>query len=141
MNKEKEIIYTGDNSIIYHEKKGDKSYARKILRSEFPTPDQILNFNNELEFTQDLKVEGVRKVISKERIQNKHSLLLEYIDGVTLKEAFIDNRRTLSEILEMFIKITNSLIEIHRQGIIHITFFGLRMKRNRLLLILVFQLN
>ena len=119
MIQEREIIYSGDNSIIYLEPNGSRVKARKVLRSEYPTPDQILNFNNEFEFTKELNIPGVRKVLKKERQDNKHTLLLEYLEGATMKEAFVDQRRSLEDMLDAFVKISEALIEIHHHSIIH----------------------
>jgi predicted ATPase/tRNA A-37 threonylcarbamoyl transferase component Bud32 len=115
----KNVIYNGENSIIYLENKGDKKVARKILRSEYPKPNQILNFNNELNFTVDLDHPGVRKAIDGKKEEGKHVLYLEYIEGVTLYDAFVQERRSLKEILAAFIKICDALAYVHNAGIIH----------------------
>ncbi|MCP9234466.1 adenylate/guanylate cyclase domain-containing protein [Lewinella sp. JB7] len=92
---------------------------RKTLNYEFPTPREIVKFYNEHDITLDLDVPGVRRTLGKEKVKNRHSLLLEWVDAPTLAAAFREKPEDLADFLEVAISLTRALAGIHERGIIH----------------------
>jgi histidine kinase len=120
MNKARQLIYESDESLIYiDESASQERRLLKVLRSSAPDLDQILRFNNEYEFTKNLQIEGVRKALERKKDESQYALVLEYVDGCTLEEAFIGKKHSLEKILEVFIHITEALGKLHEKGIIH----------------------
>jgi len=118
MSHPRQLIYESDESLIYIEDLGSKKQIVKILHAEFPTPDQILRFNNEYEYTHNLNIPGIRKSLGK-RKENEHSvLLLEYVEGKTLDATF-EGPVDLVLGLHIFIKLAQSLRKLHEIGLIH----------------------
>ncbi len=115
----KKVLYNGENSVIYLDKVDGKDVAVKILRSEFPTAEEILNFNNELFYTSEMNHQGIRKVIRAEQEDGKHTLTLKYINGDSFYNAFVAERKPLEKILSAFIKIADALAYVHSKGIVH----------------------
>ncbi|MEM7530625.1 MAG: AAA family ATPase [Chloroflexota bacterium] len=116
---------------------GSQSVVIKVLKSDRPTRRQIVQFNNEYELTKDLNVAGVRKGLSMTTIEGRYALVLDYIEGKTLKEALIQDNgvdhngvehsalrnlptaQFLADFLHLALAITNALDEIHQHRIIH----------------------
>ncbi len=116
-----EKIYESKNSIIY---KGlspvsENHVVVKILNNEFPTEEEIQQFNKEYEIINELKIKGIRKVLAKDTADNKHKLILEYFEGQTLREYLLQNRQPISELLKIAVAIAQIVGEIHQQKIIH----------------------
>jgi len=114
-------IHESNKSIIYKAKNlnDDKNVIVKVLNYEFPTKEQITRFNNEYEFTEELIIPGVRKVLKKDKKDGKNCLILEYIDGQTLKDFISTNNCDIKSLIEIASKISQTLGEIHLQNIIH----------------------
>jgi predicted ATPase/serine phosphatase RsbU (regulator of sigma subunit)/tRNA A-37 threonylcarbamoyl transferase component Bud32 len=115
------ILFEGVNSIIYYREQSEYGtpVVVKVLKNDFPTPSQIVQFNNEYEFTKDLAIAGIRKAYKKDRINNRPALILEYFAGTTLKKTFAEQQWTFRDFLKIAINIAHTLGEIHQHHIIH----------------------
>ena len=115
------LLHESGNSSIYY--KADSAYDQpviiKVLNSEHPTSRQLIRYNNEYEFTRDLRVEGVRKSLAQIKLDDKPALVMEYVPGQTLKESFAAEPPALVDFLDIAIHITQILGELHRHHIIH----------------------
>ncbi|OQX98107.1 MAG: hypothetical protein B6I20_11485, partial [Bacteroidetes bacterium 4572_117] len=114
-------IYESNNSTIYRGKYHgfDNEVVIKVLNTEYPSEKQITQFNNEYKFTHNLKISGIRKALKKDKIDGKNILILEYFEGETLTEFIEQNSFNTKLFLQIAENITQSLIEIHKQNIIH----------------------
>ena len=115
------LLHESNNSRIYY--KADSVYDQpvviKVLNSEHPTPHQLIRYNNEFEFTKDPTVAGVRKSLAQIKLDDKPALVMEYVPGQTLKEAFAAQQQSLVGFLVVAIHIAQILGELHRRNIIH----------------------
>jgi len=120
MSKHRRLLYESEESLIYVEDPtpGNKRIL-KILRPSTPDIDQLLQFNNEYEYTKDLQITGIRKALGKRQEKNQSALELEYIDGITLEKAFLEQERDIEDVMAVFIKIADILGELHETGLIH----------------------
>lgn len=116
-----EQLHESANSKIYRGRRvaDGALIAIKILQSDFPTPQQLAQFNNEYEFTRKLKINGIRRAIEVTEIEYKPALLLEYVSGKTLKQAFVERDCSIIDFLKVAAQIAQTLGEIHQQDIIH----------------------
>ncbi|MGB0384388.1 MAG: trifunctional serine/threonine-protein kinase/ATP-binding protein/sensor histidine kinase [Ardenticatenaceae bacterium] len=135
MRESPKLIFEGANSLIYYQEETEGAPSAlgapsvpsdaqgpvivKILREEQPTSRQIVNFNNEYHFTKDLTIKGIRKAYKQLKIADKYALLFEYVEGDTVKKAFVENKRGLSDFLRVASTIAQTLGDIHRHDIIH----------------------
>lgn len=115
------LIEETANSLIYlaEEPGYEKPVVMKVLRAEHPSPQRIIQFNNEYEFTSELNIPGVRKAYDSTRRDGRYILLLEYVRGTTLREAYVLRRRSITDCLNVAVAIADLLKEIHNEGIIH----------------------
>jgi predicted ATPase/serine phosphatase RsbU (regulator of sigma subunit)/tRNA A-37 threonylcarbamoyl transferase component Bud32 len=120
----KEIIYQGSYSTVYQADRGDKKIIVKLLNEQFPSPDQIARFNREYDITNRFDVAGSRKALAKEKINERYGLILEYVEGQTLREYIQkqlkkEEKISIRDFLVLAKKITRILANIHSHQIIH----------------------
>lgn len=115
------LIHEGRHSFIYlHDTTGDgKPVAVKLLKNPKPLPEDIFWFANEYKLTKDMAVPGVRRAYDSITIEGRPALILEYIEGKTLRESFVEERRSLAEVLTAAMAIAGILNGIHRLKIVH----------------------
>ncbi len=116
-----ELMYESNNSLIYYQSESEynRPVVIKVLNADRPTPQYLVHFNNEYEFTKDLAIDGVRKAIARVRMGDKLALVMEYVAGQTLKQAFVEQRQSLVDFLQVAIQIAQTLGELHNHHIIH----------------------
>jgi predicted ATPase/signal transduction histidine kinase/CheY-like chemotaxis protein len=105
-------IYESVNSIVYRGKRieDDKPIIIKLLKEDYPTPDELTRYRQEYDITRRLSdLNGVANVYDLEKSQNTLMMCLEDFGGKSLD--FID--------IPIAIKITEILAQIHQQNIIH----------------------
>jgi serine/threonine protein kinase len=118
----RDIIYRG-NSIIFVENLPD--YAQPVVIKKparrHPSQRSLRTLENEYQMTRALNaVEGVRKVLGQQSIQDQPALILEYIDGETLRETIAAGTLDLRSRLEIAVGLARILGGIHQQGVIHL---------------------
>ena len=124
----------------------DELYQRKVAIKEF-FPQGIVTRNTEYEDTVTVtyveekadyekgkerflkeartmakfsKNEGIVKVLDFFEINNTAYIVMEYLEGVTLKQYLRENQRIAPEdLIELLVPLIESLDEIHSQGMIH----------------------
>ncbi|WP_338760275.1 AAA family ATPase [Bernardetia sp. ABR2-2B] len=114
-------IHVGQITIVYEgiHKELNKKVAIKVLRDNLPSLKDIAKFKEEHTLTKNIKSDTIRKAISQHRIDNRHVLVLDYIDGYSLKDYMQNNRLSLEEKLSIAINTTIALQEVHQANIIH----------------------
>ena len=66
------------------------------------------------------KDEGIVKALDFFEINNTAYIVMEYLEGVTLKQYLVENKRIDAEdLVELLVPLIESLDEIHSQGLIH----------------------
>jgi serine/threonine protein kinase len=116
------VIYQG-NSIISIETLPD--YAQPVVikkpAKHHASRRHILSLEKEYEMTRALNaVDGVRQVFEQQPIENQPALILEYIDGETLRDTIARKTLSLSEKLEIVLDLARILANIHQQNVIHL---------------------
>ncbi|MCP4404911.1 MAG: serine/threonine-protein kinase PknK, partial [bacterium] len=111
-------LYESANSFIYRGIRSNDEHPLilKILRAEFPTPTQVIQFNNEYAFTKDLHITGIRRALQATKVEHKPALILDYVGGETLNAIAV---KRVSDVLIVAIRIARILGDIHHRQIIH----------------------
>ncbi len=115
------LIHEGPEFLVYKEVRSDLPapvVIKQIKNKEAPG-ELLLQLKNELEHTHNSTIPGVRKAIRLEHIDQKPSLLLEYVEGSTLREAFLIRDYPLTDFLRVAAKIAHSVGEVHQHQVIH----------------------
>jgi len=121
-SQQQNIIYQG-NSVISVETLPEYSHPVVIKKpsKRYPSRRSLRSLEKEYEMTRSLNaVEGVRKAMGQQSIENQQALILEYIDGETLRDHIRRKTLSLRAKLEIAIDLTRVLGEIHRHDIIHL---------------------
>jgi serine/threonine protein kinase len=118
----RDILYQG-NSTITVETHPDYAHPVVIKKPSKRHPSQrsLRILENEYQMTRALHaVEGVRKVLEHQSIENQPTLVLEYVDGETLRENIERKELDLRSKLEIAVEMARTLGEIHQQNVIHL---------------------
>ena len=118
----KDIIYQG-NSTISIETLPEYPHPVVVKKSSKPHASQrnILSLEKEYEMTRTLDgVEGVRKALEHQPIENQPVLILEYIDGETLRDLIASKTLNLHSKLKIANDLARILAGIHQQNVIHL---------------------
>ncbi|MCI5146094.1 MAG: hypothetical protein D3923_11330, partial [Candidatus Electrothrix sp. AR3] len=114
-------VYESINSIIYRGiRKHDKqSVILKMLKQDYPTPEELARYQQEHEIIENLNLKGVIRTYGIEKHQNTLVIILEDFGAVSLKQLLATRLLTVQEFLPLAIQITASLGKIHAANIIH----------------------
>jgi len=115
-----EKIYESPNTTVYKKTESvGQSFTIKVLKTDFTSPKQILQFNNEFSILTELDIPGIKKVISKGSHQGAPSITASYFDGITLREYFKQYEFNLYNRLYISAQIAHILGLIHQKNVIH----------------------
>lgn len=117
-------LHHSEYTTVYQAQSNGKQLIVKILKEQFPSLKQIARFNEEYDITNRFDVQGTRKAISKQKINDRYALVLEYVEGKTLKEFIAENQEnktniSLVDFFDIALSITHTLSKIHDNQVIH----------------------
>ena len=118
-----ELIGVGGMAVVYraYDSIDDRTVAIKILKDEFlGNEDFIRRFKNESKAIAVLSHPNIVKVYDVSFGDRIQYIVMEYIDGITLKE-YIDQQKDIKwkEALHFTVQILRALQHAHEKGIIH----------------------
>ena len=124
-----QLLYESDNSKVYLRDEGglERPVVVKILNQEYPSTRSIQQFYNEHEMVKGLDVVGVRHVLAKGKVQNRHSLTLEYVAGTTVRSRSQEGPWPLESFLRTAVETSRILGEVHANNIVHKDLSALNM--------------
>jgi predicted ATPase/signal transduction histidine kinase/tRNA A-37 threonylcarbamoyl transferase component Bud32 len=116
-----EQIYESANSLIYRGRRHDDNQPviLKMLKENYPTPEELTRYRQEYEITKSLNLDGVIKTYDLKKSQNTLVIVLEDFGGESLKQLMTERGLTVKEFLPLAIQIADSLGLIHAANIIH----------------------
>ncbi len=91
----------------------------KLLKQDYPTPEELVRYRQEYEITHNLNLEGVCRSLSLEKYQNTFVIVFEDFGGESLKSWMSNRQLKLEEFLQIAITTTTSLAQVHAANIIH----------------------
>ncbi|MEG4084824.1 AAA family ATPase [Microcoleus sp. POL10_C6] len=116
-------IYSGNRTLVYRAfRTGDqKQVAIKVLRSQYPSFSELVQFRNQYTIAKNLNLPGIIETYSLETYHNSYALVMEDFGGISLKEwtEKRETRPTLIEFLQVAIDLSNILDILYRHRIIH----------------------
>lgn len=115
------LIHEGKRSRIYyqHESRYNRPVVIKVLNKDSPAPYDLIRLNNEYEITRDLAIERVRRAITQTSMEHRPALVMEHVQGQSIREAFVEHGRSLVDFLKTAVSVAQTLGELHAQRIIH----------------------
>ncbi len=114
-------LHESVHTVVYRGRRemDDQPVILKILKHDYPTPEQIARFRREYEMTCQFKAEDVIKAYGLEKYQHSLAMILEDFGGESLTKLLPARQLNLAEFLHLAIRITGSLGVIHQQRIMH----------------------
>ncbi len=114
-------IYDGNRSAVFRglSKADKRSVILKVLKSEFPKPEELAGCKREFDLIRDLDIEGVIKPYELAKVHNSLAIVLEDFGGESLKSILAKHSLRLEDLLQVSIRIASILGRIHQQQIIH----------------------
>jgi tRNA A-37 threonylcarbamoyl transferase component Bud32 len=112
------MIYKGPKSIVYKGKR-ESDELEVIVKVIQENIDDAIQFSNEIEILQYLNISGVRKAIDTFISDERIFLVLEYIDGKTLKQIISDQNLSIIECIKIVSQIADVHGKVHQNRIIH----------------------
>ncbi|MEL7476007.1 MAG: AAA family ATPase, partial [Cyanobacteria bacterium J06555_12] len=123
-----EQIYDSANSMVFRATPDDDGFSHldrssvivKILKEDYPTAAELTRYRQEYEITRSLAdVEGVISVFGIEPYQRTYAILLEDINGRSLKDLYLNKPLPLRTFLSLAIQLSGVLGQVHHRSIIH----------------------
>ncbi|MCP4159857.1 MAG: protein kinase, partial [Deltaproteobacteria bacterium] len=118
----KEEIYVGADSIVYKavENENNKPVIIKLLKSEYPEPDELKDFQGEYNIAKSLEsIEGIVRNYQMIDYQNTKAIILEDFGGISLDKIIKEKKLDIKTFLYIAVKCAGILEEIHKHKIIH----------------------
>lgn len=116
-----ELLHESANSLIYRGRRESDGLSAilKMLKEEYPTPEQLTRYRTEYEITSSLNLNGVVKAYDLLKFHNTLVMVLEDFGGKSLTYWMSQARFTLLECLYLTRQIAEIVGQIHSQNIIH----------------------
>jgi len=116
-----ELLYESANSLVYRAVMltEAKPVILKVLKQDFPTPSELRCYRQEYEITCHFTTDGIIQAYALENYQKSLAIVLEDFGGVALRDVVREQPLTLGDFLELAIKITHAIAQIHAANIIH----------------------
>ncbi|MBW4685483.1 MAG: PAS domain S-box protein [Komarekiella atlantica HA4396-MV6] len=119
-------IYESSASLVYRgiKEPDDRPLIVKLLKQDYPSPQELTRYRQEYEITRSLNLTGVVKAYSQQDYQRTLAILLEDFGGESI-ERWMQQRKErfcpmpLSNFFRLAIDITEILGRIHHANIIH----------------------
>lgn len=108
-------IYSGTRTLVYRGTHtcDETPVVIKILRSEYPSFSELVQFRNQYTIAKNLNLPGIIQTYSLEAYQNGHGLIVEDFGGISLKE-WTGTAKTVPSLVEFLrIAIDRSKIGNH----------------------------
>ncbi|MDF5732118.1 MAG: protein kinase [Rhizonema sp. PD38] len=114
-------IYHSDHTVIYRGKslRKQQSVIIKTFKSEYPTLEEIALLKHEYQIAKNLDLEGIVKPLSLETYGNGLALILEDVDGQSLKHYITLKKIELIDFLKIAIQLAQTLAELQTRQITH----------------------
>ncbi|MGI9284227.1 MAG: AAA family ATPase [Pseudomonadales bacterium] len=116
-----ELIYESDNSLVYrgHQEEGGQKAILKVLKQDYPTPQELTRYKQEYQLTHDLEAPNVVRAYGLEKYQNTLVIFLEDFGGHSLSLLFENQQLPIKQFLELAVLITEALQQVHKANVIH----------------------
>ncbi|MEG4342384.1 AAA family ATPase [Microcoleus sp. A003_D6] len=114
-------IHSGVKSLVYrgYREADNQPVIVKLLKSEYPTLEEVTRLRNEYKIAQALDFPSITKVYSLENYRNSFALILEDFGGSSLDQLLTNQTFPLTEVLRIAIILIDALDYLHSHAIIH----------------------
>ena len=117
----REQLYAGSRTKVYRaiRKQDSLAVVIKLLSSEYPSFNELLQFRNQYFITKKLNIPGIISPLSLETHGNAYILVMEDKGEISLREYINNSNLSLIEFLSIAIQLTDILYQLYQNRIIH----------------------
>jgi predicted ATPase/signal transduction histidine kinase len=114
-------IYSSSKTLVYRGRrtKDQTPVIIKLLRSEYPSFHELVQFRNQYTIAKNLHLPGIIKTYSLENFRNGYALVMEDMGGISLQQYTASHNLSLAEFLAIAIEIVSTLEGLYRNRVIH----------------------
>ncbi len=116
-----EQIYAGTRTLVYRgvRQQDQKPVVIKLLRRDYPSVSELVQFRNQYTITKNLDNEGIVRTYSLENYQNSYALVMEDFGGISLKQYTSATPISLADFFPIALQIVTILNNLYHHRIIH----------------------
>ncbi|KYC36823.1 histidine kinase [Scytonema hofmannii PCC 7110] len=116
-----EQLYSGSRTQVYRAVRecNRLPVVIKLLKREYPTFSELLQFRNQYAIAKNLDIPGIIKPYSLEIYHNGYALVMEDFGGISLWQFTQGKILTLQEFLPVALQLLDTLHQLHQQRVIH----------------------
>ncbi|NEP79591.1 MAG: protein kinase, partial [Okeania sp. SIO3B3] len=116
-----ECIHQGKKSLVYRARRisDNQPVILKLLRSEYPSFNELVQFRHQYTIAQNLNLPGVVQPLALENYRNSLILVMADEGYISVDEYTQDNSLSLSQCLTIGIKLAEILAGLYHHRIIH----------------------
>ncbi|MGB3402849.1 MAG: serine/threonine-protein kinase PknK, partial [Microcoleaceae cyanobacterium] len=116
-----DCLHSGSKTLVYRAKRiaDAKLVILKLLRNQYPSFHELLQFRNQYIITKNLNIPGIVHPESLEPYRNSAILVMEDYGGISLQQYVKKQSLSLVDILNLAIQLAQSLHELHQSRVIH----------------------
>ncbi|HEY9614982.1 AAA family ATPase [Allocoleopsis sp.] len=116
-----EKIYDGTRTLVYRgqQELDQKPVVLKLLKSEYPTFSELVQFRNQYTIAKNLDLAGIVQPLSLENYRNGFALIMEDQGCISLKDYTTSQPLSLVEFLNIAIQISQTLEGLYQNRVIH----------------------
>lgn len=117
----RELLYTGSKTRVYRaiQQIDQLPVVIKILISEYPSFNELLQFRNQYTISKNLNIPGIIQPLSLETYGNGYILVMADQEEISLREYIKTTTLPLGEFLAIALQLTNILHHLHQKRVIH----------------------
>ncbi|MEB3292249.1 MAG: AAA family ATPase [Synechococcales bacterium] len=116
-----EQLYLGSRTAVYRavQTATQCSVVVKVLRQEYPSFGELVQFRNQYAIAKDLPIPGIVQPLSLESFGSGYTLVMEDWGGVSLGQYLQQQTLDLGEVLAIALQLAEILHNLHQHRIIH----------------------
>ncbi|GGA23487.1 ATP-binding sensor histidine kinase [Okeania sp. KiyG1] len=119
-----DLIHESDRTVVYRgmSKVDGQPVAIKLMRNQFPSFHELVQFRNQYTVARNLCLEGIVKPLALQHYQNGYALIMPDFGGISLGEYYqgsSPSTKDISQFLDIAIQIAEIVYQLHRNRIIH----------------------
>ena len=126
-----EPIYQSDRTLVYRgaNRKDSQPVIIKLMRNEYPSFNELVQFRNQYAIAKNLQIEGIVKPYALERYENRYALIMQDYGGISLDEVIgktLTSSRNyrrggmgIARFLNIAIQLAEILHQLHQNRVIH----------------------
>ncbi|HLP91546.1 MAG TPA: AAA family ATPase [Nostocaceae cyanobacterium] len=116
-----EKLYTGARTLVYRGiiQANQQPVIVKLLNSEYPTFNELLQFRNQYTIAKNLRFSGIVSPLCLEPYRNGYALIMEDFGGISLHEYVKNHPLEITDFLEIAIQLADILNYLYHHHTIH----------------------